>query len=116
MLITKDVKSDVPAEVKIEEVKIEDYAKEKVAEKFGEKHWPAFHKLIQKESSWDHEAKNPKSSATGLGQFLDSTWKSVGCEKTLEPKIQIDCAIKYIEKIYETPEKALVFHNKNNYY
>lgn len=31
-------------------------------------------KIIQCESGWSHTAKNPNSSAYGLGQFLNQTW------------------------------------------
>lgn len=30
--------------------------------------------IIKKESSYNPEAKNPNSTASGLGQFLESTW------------------------------------------
>jgi len=33
--------------------------------------------IITKESGWNPEAKNPVSTAHGLGQFLDSTWNNV---------------------------------------
>ncbi|MBC8307411.1 MAG: hypothetical protein H8E55_68060 [Pelagibacterales bacterium] len=33
--------------------------------------------LINYESGWNPESKNPASTAHGLGQFLDSTWDNV---------------------------------------
>ena len=92
------------------------YAFEKVLERWGEKEWAYFSDLIERESHWNSEAKNPKSSAYGLGQFLNSTWKTVGCIKTSDKYIQIDCAIKYVEARYGTPKSAIKFHDKNNFY
>jgi len=36
--------------------------------------WDIYRELIYMESSWNPVAKNPHSSAEGLGQFLDGTW------------------------------------------
>lgn len=78
--------------------------------------WTALDKLVFKESSWDHLAKNPTSTAFGLFQFLDSTWKSVGATRTSDPGKQIEAGLKYIAQRYVNPSAALAFHNKNNWY
>lgn len=90
---------------------VQEYAKSKVGVQ-----WPYFNAIIERESRWNSKAQNPKSTAYGLGQFLNSTWATVGCEKTSDPYIQIDCTIKYIDKNYTTSENALAFHKKNNWY
>lgn len=95
---------------------IKTYAKERIISKWGEAQWAHFEDLIERESSWNSEAKNPKSTAYGLGQFLNSTWDDVGCVKTKDPYIQINCTISYVEQRYETPHGAIKFHNKKNYY
>ena len=95
---------------------IKSYARCKVTDAFVSDEWGAFEYLVHKESSWRPEAQNPKSTAYGLMQFLDSTWATVGCEKTSDPKKQIDCGIDYIIDRYGTPTKAKVFHNQNNWY
>ena len=92
------------------------YAFEKVLDKWGDKQWVHFSELVYKESGWKDTADNPKSSAYGLGQFLDSTWKTVGCKKTPDKYVQIDCMLNYIELRYDTPYKAMVHHKKNNWY
>lgn len=92
------------------------YAFEKVLNRWGSEQWDSFDKLIKKESKWDSEAQNPNSSAYGIGQFLNSTWSTVDCEKTKDVYKQIDCTINYVELNYKTPQKALQFHLKNNYY
>lgn len=92
------------------------YAYDMVLKEWGVEEWKYFDDLIQRESSWNSKAQNPNSTAFGYGQFLNSTWGLVGCEKTTDPNIQIDCTIKYIKLVYGTPQKSIVFHNENNYY
>ncbi|MCK9371001.1 transglycosylase SLT domain-containing protein [Candidatus Dojkabacteria bacterium] len=94
---------------------IKEYAQSAVIDTFGG-HWNEFNDLINRESKWNHLAQNPNSSAFGLGQFLNSTWKSVDCVKTKDPYKQIDCTIAYIQDRYDTPSKALKFHKANGYY
>src|SRR5437868_2367007 len=57
---------------------------------------PALWTLLQHESSLNPRAKNPSSTAYGLFQFLDSTWKSVGMQKTSDPEQQFVGGFKYI--------------------
>ena len=95
---------------------IQEYAKEKVTEKWSEYEWESFNSIVHKESRWDNTAQNPNSTAFGIGQFLNSTWATVGCIKTDEVKMQIDCTIKYIEARYKTPTRALEFHIYNGWY
>lgn len=92
------------------------YAYKQVVEKWGLEEWESFNAVVNKESGWNHLAQNPHSTAFGIGQFLNSTWKTVGCVKTIDKDIQIDCMIKYIEKSYQTPSKTLAFHRRNNWY
>lgn len=108
--------AEIQATEEINTETIREYAFRVVTEKWNEAEAQHYDDLIYRESSWRHDAQNPGSSAFGLPQFLDSTWSYVGCQKTTDPKIQIDCGIKYVEKVYGTPSKAISFHNKNNYY
>ena len=102
-----------PLEIK-EDIKV--YAFKVILEKWGSEQWDSFDKLVNKESRWINTAQNPTTTAYGIGQFLNSTWKTVGCEKTSNEYEQVDCMIDYIEYRYEKPSKALQFHLKNNYY
>jgi hypothetical protein len=77
--------------------------------------WDAYDKLVMKESGWRNTAQNPKSTAYGIGQFLNSTWKGYG-PKTSDPRTQIDYMLKYIANRYGDPTRALQFHLKNNWY
>ena len=103
-------------EIEQEAITIQDYALFQVQTTWSKDEWVYFDKLIQKESSWNSRAKNPNSTATGLGQFLDSTWGLVGCTKTFNEREQIDCTIKYISKVHGSPQKAWNFHLQKNWY
>lgn len=79
---------------------------------------PALVELSSRESSWRPAAKNPNSSAYGLFQFLDGTWDSYaepGWNRG-DPLDQTLAAIKYVQKRYGTPQKALAFWDENNWY
>lgn len=78
----------------------------KAKEKFGAEHLAAFEALMNGESGYNPSAQNPKSSAFGMFQFMDFTWKSYGCEKTEEVDTQIECGLRYIEKRYGNPTNA----------
>lgn len=98
---------------------IKEYARCRVTEEWSESQWVSFDKIISKESMhWKiNTAHNPSlSSAYGLGGFLDSTWKTVGCVKTSDKQVQVDCAIKYIKDRYSTPDNAYEFHTLKNWY
>ena len=65
--------------------------------------------LFTKESRFDHLAKNMQgSSAFGIAQMLN--------EKSKDPAIQILRAYRYIEYRYCTPCKALLHHQRKNWY
>lgn len=69
--------------------------------------------LIKKESAFDPSAKNPVSSAFGLFQMLRNTWESYLPEipyGTLDPFWQSVGGLRYILKMYRTPERANKFY------
>jgi hypothetical protein len=78
--------------------------------------WEALSWIIQKESSWNPIAQNPKSTAFGLFQHLDQTRKNYGCPKTADITIQTHCGIKYIKARYKTPVEAKKFHQAKGWY
>jgi len=55
---------------------------------------------IGKESSWDPNAKNPKSSATGIAQFTKGTAQQFGIDP-LDPYASLDAAAKYNAMLYK---------------
>lgn len=83
---------------------------------FGADQWPAIRTLIMKESGFNPAAQNPKSSAYGIFQFLDSTRNNYGINKDSPLPDQINAGLKYIKDRYGSPTKALAFHLANNYY
>ena len=68
---------------------------------------PATNKLIINESGCNPTAQNPKSTAYGIGQFLDATWSTVGCVKSSDPVYQLQCMQKYVNVTYGSWDNAL---------
>ena len=58
------------------------------------------------ESGWNPTAQNPGSTAYGIAQFLDGTWSGVGCTKSSNAEVQIQCGLKYIKQRYGSPAMA----------
>lgn len=67
--------------------------------------WRALDTLEMHEAGYNQFAQNPNSTAYGIGQFLDSTWKGYG-NKTSNPKLQIQYMLEYIHGRYGSPVKA----------
>lgn len=78
--------------------------------------WDSLQWIIQKESGFNPNAQNKKSTAYGLFQFLDGTRKSYNCPKTADVAIQTECGIKYIKARYGDPVKAKQFHLSRGWY
>ena len=76
----------------------------------------ALHELIMRESSWNPDARNRKSTAYGLGQFVDKTWDLVGIEKSDDFRIQLIAAHKYVMMRYGSWVKALEHHKQHGWY
>ena len=83
---------------------------------FGPGEWNAFYTIVKKESGWNPNAQNRTSTAYGLGQFLNSTWKGTGVAKTSDPNLQLDAVVNYIRSRYGTPSNALSWHLSHNWY
>ena len=71
--------------------------------------WVCINELIDRESKWSNVADNPKSSAYGLFQMLNTP-------TNLSVKEQTERGLRYIEHRYDTPCKALRHHNRKNWY
>ena len=71
----------------------------------------AMRKLCWKESRFMSKEEHRRSTAYGLYQFLDSTWRGTGIKKTSCPLMQTIAAVRYIKNRYKTPKKALAFFN-----
>lgn len=99
-----------------EPLTVKEYAYQRVVEEWGEEEWEYFDDLVTRESNWNTTAQNKRSTAFGTMQFLSNTWATVGCEKTDNGYVQIDCGIKYISARYGTPKKSIIHHNLRNWY
>lgn len=56
-------------------------------------------RIIQCESGWNAKAKNPTSSAKGLFQIIDGTWRHFECEgDPLNGSDNYRCGMKILEK------------------
>ena len=65
--------------------------------------------LWHRESRWNPKADNPRSSAYGIPQILRLSEK-------LSPIQQIDRGVAYIVHRYDTPCRALAFHDRRGFY
>jgi len=72
--------------------------------------------LVKLESHWNAKAKNPSSSAYGIFQFLNQTWKNYNFIKTSNPIIQVNEGLHYITARYGSACNALSFHLRHGYY
>lgn len=51
-------------------------------------------RIARCESGFNPHAQNRRSTAYGLYQFLNSTWKGTGIQKTSDPSLQIEAAYR----------------------
>jgi cell wall-associated NlpC family hydrolase len=76
--------------------------------------WNSFNQLEMHEAGWNNTARNPSSTAYGIGQFLNSTWGST--PKTSDPRVQITAMLNYIKSRYGDPNKAWQFWQQHHWY
>ncbi|MDP5181978.1 transglycosylase SLT domain-containing protein [Blastococcus sp. BMG 814] len=72
--------------------------------------------LWGKESGWNPDAQNPRSTAYGIAQFLDSTWAGTGIAKTSDGYRQIDAGLIYINNRYGSPCGAWAHSQSKGWY
>jgi hypothetical protein len=75
--------------------------------------------IVRRESGFNPNAKNPKGTAYGYGQFLASTRanyeKKMGMSYS-DPVNQLIMMAQYVKDKYGSPQNALAFWNKNHWY
>jgi hypothetical protein len=83
-----------------------------------EPQFKCFTQLMGKESAWNPEAKNPSSSAAGVGQLLKSTYRNLGMKHSTEAVPQTVAALAYIGRKYGAggPCKAWTHFKHKNWY
>jgi len=80
------------------------------------KEYSCLAKLLGKESAWKAEAKNPTSSAKGIGQLLDATYRNLGMKHSEASVAQLVATLAYIHRRHLTPCNAWDHFKKKNYY
>jgi hypothetical protein len=81
-------------------------AKAVAKELLTKEQYSCFTKLIGKESAWNPKAENPISTASGIGQMLDSTYKGLGMKKSNAGVTQLVGTLAYISRRHVTPCNA----------
>jgi hypothetical protein len=73
--------------------------------------------ILNKESHLNPKAKNKKSSAQGIGQLLDSTYRNIGLKHSADPTAQVVAVIAYLSRHYSGSAcAAKSFWLKHSYY
>ena len=91
--------------------------KEVARELLTTKQFKCFSALMGKESAWQ-DKKNPTSSASGVGQLLDGTYRNLGMKRSDSTVAQTIAALAYIGRKYGAggPCAAKAFWLKSSYY
>ena len=92
--------------------------KQLARELLTKKQFACFTKLMGKESAWKPSAKNPKSSAKGIGQLLDSTYQNLGMKHSQAGVPQVVATLAYIGRKYGSsgPCGAWKHFQRHNWY
>ncbi|RBP66442.1 tape measure domain-containing protein [Brevibacterium sanguinis] len=81
--------------------------------------WKALDFIVGHESSWNPKAKNPRSTASGLGQFINATSRQyLGSAPMSKFGVwdQLDAIVKYTDDRYGGLGKAMAFWQSHRYY
>ena len=93
-------------------------AYEVAAELMDEKSFHCLKAVITTESHNNAYAKNPKSSARGVGQLLASTDRNLGLKHSNDPRAQLVAMLAYISERYGSGGScaALAHERKYNWF
>lgn len=86
----------VESTLQLEQLKPKRIAKELLTPK----QFKCFTKLMGKESAWNPKAKNPNSTARGIGQLLEGTYRNLGMRHSDHGVPQVVAALAYIGRKY----------------
>lgn len=56
--------------------------------------------VLTRESHWNSKAKNPNSSAKGIGQLLNDTYRNIGMKHSTDSRAQLIATLAYISRWY----------------
>ena len=91
--------------------------KEVARELLTTQQFKCFNALMSKESAWQ-DKDNPTSSASGVGQLLDGTYRNLGMKRSDSTVAQTIAALAYIGRRYGSggPCAAWKHFQRKNYY
>ena len=91
--------------------------KEVARELLTAQQFKCFNALMSKESAWQ-DKDNPTSSASGVGQLLDGTYRNLGMKRSKSTVAQTIAALAYIGRKYGAsgPCAAWNHFKRKNYY
>jgi hypothetical protein len=74
--------------------------------------------VFEKESHINPKSANSRSSAKGVGQLLESTYRTIGLKHSADPLAQVVASIAYISRHYGSDGAcaAKAFWQKHSYY
>ena len=74
--------------------------------------------VFEKESHINPKSTNSRSSAKGVGQLLESTYRNIGLKHSADPLAQVVASIAYISRHYGSDGAcaAKTFWQKHSYY
>ena len=90
--------------------------KEIAKELFDPKQYACLVKLLKRESNWRPTAQNSTSTASGIGQLLDGTYKNLGMKKSDSGVAQLVATLSYIHRRHVTPCNAWRHSEKKGWY
>lgn len=95
-----------------------DYARLRAVQMgWGARQWGCLDRLWNRESRWNHFARNRHSGAYGIPQALPGgKMSSAGADWRTNPRTQINWGLRYIDKRYGTPCHALHAALHHGYY
>lgn len=91
-------------------------AKQVARELLDDNQYLCLTRLIGKESAWKPKAENPRSTASGIGQLLDSTVSSLGMKKSDSAVAQLVATLSYISRRHSTPCGAWKHFQQKGWY
>ena len=96
---------------------MQENAKELARELLTTEQFKCFSFVMGKESAWQ-DKKNPNSTASGVGQLLDGTYKNLGMKRSKSTVAQTVAALAYIGRKYGSsgPCGAWEHFKRNNFY
>ena len=73
--------------------------------------------IVRAESHFDSNAKNPNSTASGMAQLLDSTYRAIGMKPSTNPSAQFISQLAYISRHYGGNNGLCnAYHNELRYH